>query len=74
VPFEVNDNGMLYETRMVAGSVGISVSSSGQRLDPGPRQRVGEGQMADAGLDTLQPISGRFMYEVESKEDEEARE
>jgi hypothetical protein len=74
VPVEVNDNGTLYETRMVAGSVGISVSSSGQRLDPGPRQRVGEGQMVDAGPDTLQPVSGWFMYEVESKEDEEARE
>lgn len=35
VPVMVNDNGVVYETKMVAGSLGIEVSRSGGMLDPG---------------------------------------
>lgn len=35
VPVTVDDNGRSYKTRMVAGSVGISFTSSGNILDEG---------------------------------------
>lgn len=35
VPVTVNDNGAIYETTMVAGSVGVQTTSSGQMLDSG---------------------------------------
>jgi len=53
VPVEVNDNGKIYSTRMVAGSVGIRLSSSGEPLDGQER----------TGMDTMQPLSGWWMYE-----------
>ncbi|KAJ4994164.1 hypothetical protein SVAN01_00641 [Stagonosporopsis vannaccii] len=71
VPVEVNDNGTIYKTKMIAGSFGIQVTSSGQKVDPGrahaaywnpnyePAQGTGE-----PGLDSLQPASGWIMYEL----------
>jgi Domain of unknown function (DUF4419) len=80
VPVIVDDHGVIYETRMVAGSVGISVTSSGNILDEGYGHNNSyifaygsNGQMAPhvmepqlglrPGLDSLQPVSGWWMYE-----------
>jgi hypothetical protein len=35
VPVTLNDNGTMYDTRMVAGLAGVSVTSSGAMLDEG---------------------------------------
>ena len=52
VPVTYNDNGDEFETILLAGSVGIKCSSSGKL--------TAEGQ---TGLDTLQPMSGWWIYE-----------
>ncbi len=76
VPVKVNDNGKIYNTTMVAGSIGMQVTSSGQMLD-GTRDHKGEyydyaGELVEyiptpgteqPGLDSLQALSGWFMYE-----------
>ena len=53
MPVKVDDNGHEYMARMMAGSVGIGVSSSGE-------------QTADesVGKDTLQPEVGWWMMKV----------
>jgi hypothetical protein len=92
VPVTVNDNGDIYHTMMVAGSVGIQATSSGSMLDSnhdhgdqGVFRRDANGQLApipyipaaptdEPGLDTIQPLSGWWMYEKEGPEEAEARE
>ena len=80
VPIIVDDNGKTHYTRMVAGSVGIRVTSSGRILDVGHRHKgrgfrygprgeriplVLEAQPGNQpGLDSLQPVSGFWMYEL----------
>ncbi|KAF9697157.1 hypothetical protein EKO04_004891 [Ascochyta lentis] len=71
VPVEVDDNGTMYKTKMVAGSFGIQVTSSGKSTDQSrdhasrwnedyePAQGTEE-----PGLDSLQPLSGWIMYEL----------
>ncbi|KAE8418953.1 hypothetical protein BDV36DRAFT_252703 [Aspergillus pseudocaelatus] len=53
VPVKVNDNGDEYNTRMVAGLVGIQATSSAD--DRRPRQNT--------SLSSIQPVSGWWMYE-----------
>jgi hypothetical protein len=79
VPVTVDDNGTEIKTRMVAGSVGIAVSSSGEKLDISNRRQLrvqeeSEGSQLKkvvpdpgdvTGLDSLQPVSGWWMYELE---------
>lgn len=57
VPVKLDDNGIITNAEMVAGSIGMKVSSSGTDLADGL-----------TGLDTLQPRSGWCMYEVMSEE------
>jgi hypothetical protein len=65
VPVEIDDNGTRIHTRMVAGSVGLRVSSSGALLE-------GKNGNREAGLDTLQPESGWWIYERIDKEKNES--
>ena len=90
VPVKVNDHGKLYYTKMLAGSVGMQASSSGQMLDESSGhegffsfKKMEQGKTAKRdlqapnsneaarapGLDTLQPVTGWWMYEVEGEED-----
>jgi hypothetical protein len=74
VPVTVDDNGHVYKARMVAGSVGIRVTSSGDVLDSreliyitGPDGRRVSQYMdsgPESGSDSLQPVSGWWMYKV----------
>lgn len=74
VPVEFNDNGTEYKTRMVAGVVGIEASASNSTdsmLDGTEHDHPGQEASAPQGgipeLDTIQPVSGWWMYE--SKDD-----
>jgi hypothetical protein len=62
VPVEIDDTRVLYHATLVAGSVGLTISSSGQMLDGGK----------EPGLDTVQPVSGWRIYE--KKDDGEKEE
>lgn len=53
VPVKLDDNGKEYDTMMLAGMVGIQASSSGHLL----------GGASETGLDSIQPVSGWWMYE-----------
>jgi xanthine/CO dehydrogenase XdhC/CoxF family maturation factor len=79
VPVVVDDNGIEVKTRMVAGLVGMAASSSGEKLDISnghkgwmtkpfqePKFQDVEPVPGDGtGLDSLQPVAGWWMYEVE---------
>lgn len=87
VPVKVDDNGVVYKTRMVAGVVGIQATSTGSMLDGSKRHSVRRHSVsgdADSetymsvvhpfnpdppseppGLDTLQPLTGWWMYKTE---------
>jgi hypothetical protein len=79
VPVVVDDNGIEVKTRMVAGLVGMAASSSGEKLDISNGHRgwvtkpFQEPKFQDVepvpgdgtGLDSLQPVAGWWMYEVE---------
>ncbi len=81
VPVTVDDNGRLYKTRMMAGSMGIQLRRSGLPVDQSKGHMYGpsfawgtNGDTTRAGggpgvgypvdLDTLQPVSGWWMYEI----------
>lgn len=54
VPVILDDNGHITNAIMVAGSIGMQVSSSGKELHSGN---------GEVGIDTIQPLSGWWMYE-----------
>ncbi|KAJ4322095.1 hypothetical protein N0V94_002563 [Neodidymelliopsis sp. IMI 364377] len=82
VPLLVDDNGTEYKTKMIAGSFGIQVTSSGQKTDATtnhvnqglrydeerkkyvPIEYVPSEGTEEAGLDSLQPLTGWIMYEL----------
>ena len=81
LPVTVDDNGVIHKTRMVAGSVGIQLSTSGLPVDDsqaysygssfswGPNGGTtdtygGTGVGYPVDLDTIQPVSGWWMYEI----------
>lgn len=81
VPVVVEDNGRTLNTKMVAGLVGIAASSSGGKLDisdshkgwvkkKGPFSQPAFADVTPVmgnvtGLDSLQPVAGWWMFEVE---------
>ncbi|KAI0017334.1 hypothetical protein F4780DRAFT_612180 [Xylariomycetidae sp. FL0641] len=82
VPVRVDDNGREVRTRMVAGSVGVAASSSGDKLDvsrshaqwirrgfaPAELTPVTPDVRDDVtGLDSLRPVSGWFLYQVQGE-------
>jgi hypothetical protein len=78
VPVTVNDNGHEYDAVMCAGSVGVQATSSGDALDD-DCNRSGRGQALDPptgepGPDTLQPVSGWWMYEKMKGQDGDSNE
>jgi hypothetical protein len=60
VPVLLNDNGIQYNTVMVAGSVGYKVTSSIDAVVDAPNK-------TPRTLDTIQPVSGWWMYESNGK-------
>ncbi len=56
VPVHIDDDGHEFETTMIAGSVGIKGTSSGRPLQDG-----------QTGLDTMQPVTGWWIYETLEK-------
>lgn len=57
VPVQVDDNGYIFDALMVAGSVGMNGSSSGEELAEGKN-----------GFDTVAAQTGWWMFETKSKE------
>ena len=81
LPVTVDDNGVEHKSRMVAGSVGIQLRSSGLPVDVsaayshedsfawGPNgtethAEGGPGVRYPVNLDTIQPVSGWWIYEL----------
>lgn len=82
VPVLVDDNRVLYNTRMVAGSVGIQAWSSGMTIDTSTGHRradhhiegsrvewipdsIEQPQVGErTGIDSVQPVSGWWIYEL----------
>jgi hypothetical protein len=57
VPVMINELGIEYKARMVAGVVGYDVSESGEKLENGEK-----------GLDTLKPQTGWWIHEERSEQ------
>lgn len=60
VPVKINDNGFELAALMIAGSVGISASSSGEKL---------AAEDDKIGNDTIAPASGWWMFAKKSEEE-----
>lgn len=60
VPVKINDNGFELDALMIAGSVGISVTSSGEKL---------AAEDDKIGNDTFAPASGWWMFAKKSEEE-----
>lgn len=80
VPVHVNGNGHEYEATMIAGSVGIAALSSNASV--ASSSLMGEQAVLNAPStedhmpvrDTIQPVSGWWIFQNEAKEQAEARE
>lgn len=76
VPVVVESDGKLFQTKMVAGSIGIEAKrSDGKKIGKDGANGVertesseGEAQEGSPGLDTLQPLTGWFMYKLKPEE------
>ncbi|KAI9666022.1 MAG: hypothetical protein M1821_003957 [Bathelium mastoideum] len=68
VDAKVNDNGKKYMTKLIAGSVGIRATSSGEELDEVPiyglRKDESSRSKGGPGLDSIQPVTGWWMYKL----------
>ncbi|ODM22294.1 hypothetical protein SI65_03140 [Aspergillus cristatus] len=79
VPVTVDNNGTIYKTQMIAGLIGIQATSSGRLLDQTKLsydrngRRVSVATIQEPGLDSIQPVSGWWMFEKDGAEEEEAR-
>lgn len=60
VPVKIDDNGFELDALMIAGSVGISVTSSGEKLAAEDNK---------IGNDTFAPVSGWWMFAKKSEEE-----
>lgn len=68
VPVKVDDNGHIFYTHMIAGSVAINGTSSGDIIQPAWKGPDADGVV---GIDTLQPVSGWWMFEIKDTSDKE---
>ena len=85
MPVLVDDSGKIYHAKMLAGSVGVVVTSSGEMLDLSeqheqrywqegawePLPCVAGPPTGESGLDTIQSLSGWWISQVESPEEAE---
>ncbi|KAL0573382.1 hypothetical protein V5O48_008579 [Marasmius crinis-equi] len=67
VPVKVDDNGHVFETKMVAGLMGIEALSAREASEGGPDSTN------TPGCDTIRPASGWFMYRTETEKQKEER-
>jgi hypothetical protein len=65
VPVNVDDNGDKFKARMVAGSVGIRATSSGQTSPDSLPPVTGSTPTGELILDSIQPVSGWWMFKVD---------